>query len=162
MSQCVDNVKTNNMALLQVLQPPIYLDGPDARAMQWLRHNARRDDVIVSSSVMGSYIPTYCQAKVWVGHWAETLDFREHLQALQPIYAPAPWDTLLRHLQGLRATMVYYGSYEQGLTLGTSTLGATPADDVPRWLRSAGRALDGTYSADGVRIYLVPPPGSVR
>ena len=156
-SQCLESVKTNNAELLRVLQPPIYLDAGDAAAMRWLAHNSGRDDVILSSSLMGSYLPTYCPAKVWIGHWAETLHFQEHLAALEPVYAPVPADTLLSEVRDMGGTMVYYGPYEQGLTKSTSTLLEAPSDYVPRWLTSAGEALTQVYDEQDVRIYRVPP-----
>jgi uncharacterized membrane protein len=141
-SECLENVKTNNEALLAVLQPPIYLDPADAAAMRWLGQNARREDVILSSSVMGSYIPTYCSAKVWVGHWAETLDFREHLRtAKELLSAPSP-----QALRDVGVTMVYYGPWERAL-------GGASVD-------MAGAGLQQVYDEGGVRIYRVPPGSS--
>ena len=145
-SQCLESVKTNNEALLTVLQPPIYLDAADAAAMQWLGQNARRDDVILSSSVMGSYTPTYCRAKVWVGHWAETLDFQKHLRAANQFFSVSPTPRALR-ASGL--TMVYYGQWERAISGGGA-------------VDMANAGLQMVYDEQGVRIYRVPPPGSSR
>lgn len=97
-SHCLQSVKTNNEQLLRVLQPPIYLDPPIAQAMQWLGPNTTSDDIIVSSSLMGSYIPTYCPAKVWVGHWAETIALKNTVAYLDP-KKPAweEWEGVLMH-----------------------------------------------------------------
>jgi hypothetical protein len=155
-SQCLQSVKTNNEQLLRVLQPPIYLDPPTAQAMQWLGKNARRDDIIVSSSLMGSFIPTYCPAKVWIGHWAETLHFQERLADLTPTFAPVPAETLLYELQQKRITLVFYSVYEQSLTNSTTSLREPPPELVSRWLQAADQALQKVYDVDGVRIYRVP------
>lgn len=90
-SQCMQAVKTNNEQLLNVLQPPIYLEAPVAAAMGWLGANSRRDDLIVSSSLMGSYLPTYSPAKVWVGHWAETLALQEDDRYVGPQEPVTAW-----------------------------------------------------------------------
>jgi len=145
-SECLQSVKTNNEALLAVLQPPIYLDAADAAAMRWLSRNARRDDVILSSSLMGSTIPTVCPAKVWVGHWAETLHFPEHLRQANQLLGVAPTPQALRDC-GI--TMLYYGPWE-------SALGGAGVVDMG----SAGLAR--VYSEHGVRIYRVPPPERTR
>lgn len=135
-SQALENVKTNNANLLAVLQPPIYLDPPDARAMQWLGEHAGRDDVILSSSVMGSYIPTYSPAKVWVGHWAETLNFRAQLTKANAFFRNP-------EAKGLPAvTMIYYGPWEQ----------AVAGADAPGM---ASTGLQSVYDEQGVRIYRV-------
>lgn len=146
-SQCLQSVKTNNEQLLAVLQPPIYLDAPVARAMEWLGHNARRGDVIVSSSLMGSYIPTYCPAKVWIGHWAETLHFQDRLLDLNAIFGASDPQSLLTALQQRNITMVFHSQYEQALS---------PGEASDRWLQAADRALQKVYDQDGVRIYRVP------
>ncbi|MCE5239802.1 hypothetical protein LLH23_15150 [bacterium] len=143
-SQCLESVKTNNAALLQVLQPPIYLDPPDAQAMAWLRENATRNDVVLSSSLIGSTIPTVCPAKVWVGHWAETLHFRDRLRDANELLRAAPAPQALRD-RGI--TMLYAGPLEGALN------GSAGLD-----LGSGG--LQCVYDEQGVRIYRVPPPGS--
>ena len=140
-SQCLESVKTNNAALLQVLQPPIYLDPPDAQAMAWLRGNATRNDVVLSSSLIGSTIPTVCPAKVWVGHWAETLHFRDRLRDANELLRAAPTPQALRD-RGL--TMLYAGPLEGALN------GSAGLD-----LGSGG--LQCVYDEQGVRIYRVPP-----
>lgn len=72
-ADCLARARNNNAELLAVLQPPIYIEAGDAFAMNWLGTYATAEDVVVSSSLMGSYIPTRCRARVFVGHWAETL-----------------------------------------------------------------------------------------
>jgi hypothetical protein len=72
-ADCLSRLKTNNAELLGVLQPPLYLQPGEVKALEWLRHNATAEDIVLSSSMLGSHIPAWCPARVWVGHWAETL-----------------------------------------------------------------------------------------
>lgn len=144
-SQCLQNVKTNNEQLLAVLQPPMYLDPTVARAMEWLSGNTSRDDVIVSSSLMGSYIPTYCPAKVWIGHWAETLHFQDRLRDLDAVFSATHPQELLSQLHNRHLTMVFYSQWESAV-----------AGPNGRWLQAADQALQKVYDQDGVRIYRVP------
>jgi hypothetical protein len=136
-SQCLDSVKTNNAELLAVLQPPIYLDPGDAAALEWLAANATREDVILSSSLVGSTIPTVCPAKVWIGHWAETLHFREHLQTAMHLYA-APTPSALRETG---VTLLYASRWEAAMARTE--------------LNPSGLPL--VYDEQGVRLYRVPP-----
>lgn len=159
-SQCMHNVQTNNADLWRVLQPPIYLEAADAKALEWLRENATRDDVILSTSLIGSYIPTYCRAKVWIGHWAETLHFRERLRAVPAIYgqiAPEQWKALL---QQMRISIIYYGPYEQSLGWGTSGTDLAWAEYGQKWRRTAEKHFPKIYEQEGVWIYRVPVQGS--
>ncbi|MHB8995416.1 MAG: hypothetical protein ACYC63_09230 [Armatimonadota bacterium] len=146
-SQCLQNVKTNNEQLLGVLQPPLYLDPPTAQAMQWLGQNATRDDIIVSSSLMGSYIPTYCPAKVWIGHWAETLHFQDRLRDLDAVFGTTNPEALLTALRQRGISMVFYSQWEQALAYGEPNEG---------WQQAADQVLQKVYDQDGVRIYRVP------
>lgn len=72
-ADCLSRLKTNNAELMGVLQPPLYLQPGEVAALEWLRHNATPEDIVLSSSMIGSHIPAWCPARVWVGHWAETL-----------------------------------------------------------------------------------------
>jgi uncharacterized membrane protein len=146
-SQCLQSVKTNNEQLLSVLQPPIFLDAPVARAMQWLGKNANRDDVIASSSLTGSYIPTYCPAKVLVGHWAETLHFQDRLGDLDAIFSARDPKALLAALRQRGVSLVFYSQWEEALTSGGPN---------ERWPQAADEALQKVYDENGVRIYRVP------
>lgn len=152
-SQCLQSVKTNNEQLLRVLQPPIYLDPPIAQAMQWLGHNAGRDDVMVSSSLMGSYIPTYCPAKVWIGHWAETLHFQDRLRDLDAIFGTTNPEALLAALRQRGISLVFCSQWEQALA---------PGEPNGRWQQAADEVLQKVYDENGVRIYRVPRAGPSR
>lgn len=145
-SLCLQNVKTNNTELFKVLQPPLYLDAPEAEAMKWLSHSTGASDVIMSTSLMGSYIPTYCPAKVWVGHWAETLHFQDRLRDVDWTYSELPPEQLRQGLQERGVTLVFYSPYEQALGRGNSEA----------WVQAANKGLQKVYGQNGVSIYRVP------
>ncbi|MEN6641811.1 MAG: hypothetical protein ABFE08_05135 [Armatimonadia bacterium] len=147
-SQALHSAKTNNSELLAVLQPPIYLEPEDAQAMQWLATNTQKTDVILSSSFMGSYIPTYCPAKVWVGHWAETLNFGDRLAEANAVFdAPDPREPLVQ--KQLPVSLIYYGPWERALT---GAAGVDPA----AWAAAARLAYKPIYDTGRVTIYRLP------
>jgi hypothetical protein len=184
-ADCLTQVKTNNASLVRVLQPPMYLDPGDAAAMRWLAGNASGDDVILSSSFMGSYIPTYCRARPWVGHWAETLALVEDGRYLPPQAPLGTWQRvgrdlgvqqvgfannltlgamvyrltsgadILRILHEHPVTMVYYGPWEQAMTAGDGESADHPT--AQEWTAAADSVLRKVYHAGGVTIYRVPP-----
>ncbi len=84
--QCIENVKTNNLRLLHVLAPPVYLTEDYAAAAEWLGAVASDDDVVLCSSLFGSHVPAAAKCTVYAGHWAETLHFSNKLSAVQRFY----------------------------------------------------------------------------
>jgi len=88
-SQCMENVKTNNELLLHVLAPPVYLSADYANVASWLADHTTEDDVVLSSSLFGNHIPAAAPCKVYAGHWAETLDFVGKLRDVRRFYDAA-------------------------------------------------------------------------
>lgn len=119
-ANCMVAARNNNRDLLGVMQPPVYLEAGDAAALRWLRTHTTRDDILLCSSFLGSYVPTYCEARPWVGHWAETLALesttgyygpRAPLEAWQWIGGPNNPDgelTLRRFGEQLQAPQALY------------------------------------------------------
>lgn len=187
-AQCLGQVRNNNANLAHVLQPPLFLEAGDAAAVEWLGSNSSRDDVVIASSFIGSFVPTRGPARPWVGHWAETLAlteggrylspsapleswrrlghgvqlarFGDNLRYLPALYRPASGLDPLQLLRQTPVTMVYYGTWERSLT----AQGADRAEEaVAAWKADVARALQVVYDAAGVTIYRVPDlPGAPR
>ncbi len=123
-SQCLENVKTNNELLLHVLAPPIYLSADYADAASWLAEHTTAEDVVLSSSLFGSYLPATAPCKVYVGHWAETLDFVGKLRQVRRFYdaASGAEERLALLATRLAPDYVVVGPYEglMGGSYGTS------------------------------------------
>ncbi len=93
----------NNMLAERLLQPPYYLTQSQISLISWVRENSMRDDAILCSSMLGNYIPPLSGRAVFIGHWAETLNFTKKLRILTECYRwtgepsqLAMWSTLIR------------------------------------------------------------------
>jgi hypothetical protein len=113
-SQCLDNVRTNNQALLHVLAPPIFVEDDYLDCFDWLRLQTEFADVTLSSSLMGSHIPARAPCRVVAGHWAETLNFRTRLGAVHAFFRPGT-PPEIRHniLASEDVDYIVYGPYER-------------------------------------------------
>lgn len=189
-AQCLGQVRNNNANLARVLQPPIFLETAEAKALAWLGQNTSSDDVVLSSSFVGSYLPTYGPGRPWVGHWAETLALVDGGHYVSPDAPLRTWERLgrdpalrlarfgdnlalvdmvfrrfsaadiLRRLRDYPVTMVYYGPWEQAMTAADSAAGDSR---VAAWKAEAAKVLQVIYDAGAVTIYRVPrSPGGVR
>jgi len=72
-ADCLEAVWTNNVGLMHVLMPPIYLQPGEMRAIEVLRADGTDQDVVMCSSMIGNHVPALTRCRVVAGHWAETL-----------------------------------------------------------------------------------------
>jgi hypothetical protein len=62
--------------------PPLYLRDDQHAALRALSADGSRADVLLCNSFLGSYAPWVAGTRVYVGHWAETLRFRQKQREL--------------------------------------------------------------------------------
>ncbi len=74
----------------RMLMPPYYLSESQLRLFNWLERNARSDEAVLCHPMLGNYLPVLTGRKVFIGHWAETLNFVEKLRI-----ATAVWKGLI-------------------------------------------------------------------
>jgi len=74
----------------RMLMPPYYLSQNHLRLFDWLERNTRPDEAVLCHPMLGNYLPVLTGRKVFVGHWAETLNFVEKLKV-----ATAVWKGLI-------------------------------------------------------------------
>jgi len=105
-------VSENNASRLSALMPPYYLSVDDLAAAEWLEHNAPSDAVVLCLPYLGSYIPSVSGRRVFIGHWAETLRFKEKLSMLRDFLTPgASAETQIR--SAVEGSLYFiYGLYE--------------------------------------------------
>jgi hypothetical protein len=114
----LDNVASNNQEKTQrALMPPFCLPEVDMEAIAWLDHNLPPDAVILCLPLVGNYLPGLTGRRVYVGHWAETIDFGRKLGEYQHFMRGG--GSAQEKAQWLRdngITYVYYGWYEHNWT----------------------------------------------
>jgi len=59
-----------------------YLQNDEVKALDWLDKHVSPEDAIMSSPMLGEYIPSRTGAKTYVSHWAETLNYGGKLKLL--------------------------------------------------------------------------------
>src|SRR5260370_39282861 len=61
---------------------PYSLTTDDAEALSWLGEHAGEGDVVLSSLMIGQYIPGLSDARPVLAHWAQTLRYYEKVAAV--------------------------------------------------------------------------------
>ncbi len=148
-SQCMENVRTNNELLLHVLAPPIYLSADYANVASWLGDHTTEQDVVLSSSLFGNHIPAAASCKVYAGHWAETLYFSRKLGKVAEFFSPGT--EVERRLDVLcgdvGARYVVYGPYER--LIGRSRGGSQDDADI---LAATAGFLEPVFTSGDVTV----------
>jgi hypothetical protein len=116
---------------------PIFRDGGEVRALDWLAARATYDDVVLSSYEVGNYIPARVGARVYIGLGTETARIEDKRILMQRFFDPSTsdeWRGRFLHDEGI--TYVF----------------ATPAEHFSPG--NAGSLLP-IYWAEGYAIYRV-------
>ncbi len=69
------------------LMPPYYLPETHLHLFRWLEQNIGREDAVLCHPMVGNYLPVLTGRRVFIGHWAETLNFAEKLQIAFAIWS---------------------------------------------------------------------------
>lgn len=70
----------------RMLMPPYYLPKRYLQLFRWIEQHAQSDDAILCHPMLGNYLPVLTGRKVFVGHWAETLNFGTKLKLAMAIW----------------------------------------------------------------------------
>lgn len=63
-----------------------YLYPEENEALQWLAKNSKPDEAVLSTYNIGNYIPAYMNRRVYLGHWAQTIDFDRKAKEVNDFY----------------------------------------------------------------------------
>lgn len=116
---------------------PIFRDGGEVRALDWLAARVTYDDVVLSSYSTGNYIPARAGARVFIGLGTETVNVEHKRILTQRFFDPStPDDWRAQFLHDWRITYVLAGP-GAGFSAGRTDL------------------LSPVYQAEGYTIYQV-------
>lgn len=136
---------------LKRAQYPYFLSSGDVAALETIAQVAARGDVVLSSPEIGVFVPVYTDARPFVAHWAQTLEFLPRRDIVARLFSPATSAGEQRGLlKASGARFVLAGPAE-------AQLGGTTTPIVPdlEWLGGQGTAIyrvvdGGGTSAGGV------------
>ena len=106
-AEVTPNVKIDDYTI------PYFLDKSELEAMQWLEANTNRKDVVLSSYGVGNYIPRISGNKVFLGHWAQTIDFQDKKALAVKFYSTNGDDFRKGLIEEYSINYVYYGIEER-------------------------------------------------
>ena len=111
----LENARDNNNARAGVLMPPLYLTTADSGALQFLE-TLPRGKIVLSLPFIGNYIPRESGQNAFIGHWAETLHFKQKIGPVFNFYSGKMNEEQARlWLKENRIDYVFFGSYEKQL-----------------------------------------------
>jgi hypothetical protein len=119
----------------------------EVRAIEWLAANSAPADTVLSSYIIGGYIPARIGHRVFWGHWCETADKQEKELEVEAFFSARTPDERRRDiLRRYGLAYVFYGPREKAL-----------GDFDP----AAAPYLERAFSADDVTIFrLTEGPGA--
>jgi hypothetical protein len=123
---------------------PLFRSHDEITAVDWLRANTARSDVILGAYETGNYIAAHAGNRVVVGHWAETVDWQRKFNEVGAFYGTLSGNALHRGLlKRYGVQYVWFGATEH--ELGEYDPAASPY-------------LQLVFSNDAVQIYRVETP----
>jgi hypothetical protein len=125
-------------------QYPYYLERDEITAMQWLDRDSTPSDVVLSSLTIGQYIPSESGNSVFVGHWANTVDFYTKQRAVERFFNDTTSQEFRRDLlDQFNVRYVFYSHSERAL-------GGFDPDSSPSLVR--------VFTSGSASIYRVQQP----
>jgi hypothetical protein len=66
---------------------PYFMSDNDVAALDWLDGHATRNDVVFSDPEIGQFVPMSSDARAFVGHWANTLDYGDKRNLVASVFS---------------------------------------------------------------------------
>lgn len=104
---------------------PYFISQHDDAVLAWLEAHANRETVVLSGLHLGQYVPARSDARTFIGHWAQTVDYYGKQEALRRFFDQATDDAdRLALLREFDVTYLLYGAEERAL--GGYAVGDSP------------------------------------
>lgn len=115
------------------LMPPPYLRTEQVNTLRWLDGKVAADDGVFCNPMLGCYLPANTGARTYVGHWAETINYRQKLGALRDFLSgrmsPRARADLLQR-ENIKYLLI--GPEERAIAPGAIKLAGLPLREVNR------------------------------
>lgn len=109
----LDNARDNNNSRANVFMPPLYLDAGYVAALDYLNEQPR-GKVVLCLPFVGNHVPRATGQTVYIGHWAETLNFGDKLGAMSRFFGQGmSVEEARTWLRENRINYIMTGSYEE-------------------------------------------------
>jgi hypothetical protein len=105
-------------SLIQVsrLSPPIFHEGMELEAMDWLAAHTQPSDIVLSSFQVGNYIPARAGNRVFLGHGSETIHAEEKGNIVRQFFQAQTSDAYRKEiLRRYNVAYLFYGPAERAL-----------------------------------------------
>ncbi len=107
---------------LQRAQYPYFLHRSDLTALEQLDEHVKPGEVVLSSPELGVFVPVYSDARPYVAHWAQSLDFLERREQARSFFdATTPASQRARFVAQNGIDFVLAGPAEAEMSHQTST-----------------------------------------
>ncbi|MFH1367448.1 MAG: hypothetical protein ABIH38_05735 [Patescibacteria group bacterium] len=94
----------------------VYLDISYKQGFDWLKNNLTANDVILSSTTTGSFIPAFSGLRIYIGHNMETLKWSQKVYEVNQFFSLDLDDSQRREfLEKKNITYIYYSEFEKNL-----------------------------------------------
>jgi hypothetical protein len=95
---------------------PYYLLNDELAALRWIETHSSPDDVVLSSLLIGHYVPGLTGTHAYLAHWAQTVDYYRKQDAVRAFFDAATDDGARREILARSGVdWVFYGDEERAL-----------------------------------------------
>ena len=104
-----NTLNINNGRGVYPYETSTYIYPEEDEALHWLAANSEKDAVIISTYNIGNQIPAYMNRRVYLGHWAQTIDLDKKAKDVEDYFK------LYKQIIIDKPTYVWYGVDEKTL-----------------------------------------------
>lgn len=110
-------------------QAPYFLTSDEVMSLTWMGQNLTAHDVVLTDLNLGQFVPVWSDARTFLGHWADTLDFQQKQTTVQVVMSPETTDRVRSQILTSYSVNYVVAEGEQRASLSQNT-GAS-SDLVP-------------------------------
>lgn len=95
---------------------PFYHEQAEVEAVDWLAANTSDDDTVFTTYWTGSYIAARAGNRVFLGHWAETMNYAQKMDEARAFLGQASDEWRKELLRDYNISYLFYGPRERALS----------------------------------------------